>query len=237
MERTQSLGALLKAAREKKGLNLEKVHQDTKMLPRLIAAMEEDAFDKIGAKAYQENFLKKYARYLGLDLDVEIACAVKDAAPYDASSIGTVLDKKPVLQEAPPRWIVPAVIMTVSIVAVAFLGVIMLRRPPTKPAAPVTKVSSEIKPISLVPKGERLRLALYARENVWVKVRSDGKVISQGVLPKGSREKLEANGRFNIWAGKLEALSFSVNGKELDIKGRGVVKDIRITHEGIELRR
>lgn len=250
MTKQQSIGALFKATREKKGLSIEKIHQDTKMLPMIIAAMEEDAFDKIGAKAYQESFLKKYARYLGLDASGEITSALKEsaAAPQANSITAGILNKKVTAEEAPPRWIVPAVIMAVSIAAVVFLGIILLGRilhtggvhaesVKGKKVQAAAKAVSEIKPISFGSKDERLRLALYAKDDVWVKVRSDGKVISQGVLTKGSKEMLEANNRFNIWTGKVEALSFSVNNRQLDIKGKGVVKDIRITHDGIEMRR
>lgn len=249
MTKAQSIGALLRAAREKKNLTIERVHQDTKMMPRIISAMEEDAFDRIGAKTYQESFLKKYARYLGVDMPEEMMYAVKTQAVGSSQAAGAIFDKRqvPVKEEAPPRWIILAAIMAMSLAAVITLGFVLAKSvklsPPAKEARseakrkPQAAATPNMKIVTLAQKGEALRLKLYAKEDVWIKVRSDGKVLSQGILPKGSKEILEAKGRFNIWTGKVEALAFTVNDNPLDIKGKGVIKDIRITHDGIEMRR
>ena len=208
MTKAQSIGVLLKAAREKKNLSIEKVHQDTKMMPKIISAMEEDAFDKIGSRTYQESFLKKYARYLGVDASDKIASIFK---PYEGA-LAAPRGNLAGAVEAPPRWVVPAVIMAVSVAAVVFLGIISFshsehvkdkkiqgKATAANKTAPFGNAAAapEVKPVSFGSKGEPLKLALYAKEDVWVKVRSDGKVISQGVLTKGSKEKLEANNRFN----------------------------------------
>ena len=62
-----SIGNQLKKARQKKQVTIEEVYHKTKIHPSVIAAIEEDSFQKILNPAYIRSFLKEYATYLELD--------------------------------------------------------------------------------------------------------------------------------------------------------------------------
>jgi transcriptional regulator with XRE-family HTH domain len=61
-----TLGQQLKVAREAKGLSQSEAGAATKILTRVIAAMEADDFSGMAAPTYAKGFIRLYAGYLGL---------------------------------------------------------------------------------------------------------------------------------------------------------------------------
>jgi cytoskeletal protein RodZ len=67
------IGDLLRREREKKGLSLSDVENDTKIRVRYIQALETEQFEIIPGEVYRLGFLKNYARLLDLDPETIIA--------------------------------------------------------------------------------------------------------------------------------------------------------------------
>lgn len=63
----ESLGAVLKNAREEKGISLYQAEKDTFILRRYLEALEAEDFSAFPGETYLMGFLKSYAEYLGLD--------------------------------------------------------------------------------------------------------------------------------------------------------------------------
>lgn len=61
------LGSLLKKAREKKGLSIEDIQEETKIRKKYIEAIEENNFEILPGTVYLKVFVKGYAREVGLD--------------------------------------------------------------------------------------------------------------------------------------------------------------------------
>ena len=61
------IGATLKTAREQRGLSLDDVAEATKIRATQIAALEEDAFERLPGPTYARGFIRAYADHLGLD--------------------------------------------------------------------------------------------------------------------------------------------------------------------------
>lgn len=62
-----TLGHQLKAAREAKGVSESEAGAATKILTRIIVAMEADDFSGMAAPTYAKGFIRLYAAYLGLN--------------------------------------------------------------------------------------------------------------------------------------------------------------------------
>lgn len=62
-----SIGATLREARERRGLTIEQVAQDTRISARFLEALEAEAFELLPAPVYVRGFLRSYASYLRLD--------------------------------------------------------------------------------------------------------------------------------------------------------------------------
>jgi len=65
---TETVGPLLRAARETLGQTLEEIESITHIRARHLAALEADDYAALPAPAQARGFLKNYAQYLGLDL-------------------------------------------------------------------------------------------------------------------------------------------------------------------------
>ena len=62
-----SVGAILKAAREEKNFSLDQVSSGTNILSSYIQAIEENRFQDLPGEAYCTGFIRTLARYYGLD--------------------------------------------------------------------------------------------------------------------------------------------------------------------------
>ena len=65
--RYATVGARLRARREKMRLRVDEVVRETRLPKRSILALERDDFDSISGAFYVRGFLRVYARHLGLD--------------------------------------------------------------------------------------------------------------------------------------------------------------------------
>ena len=64
-----TVGEMLRAGREAKGLTLEAVNQATKISYGVLNALEQDDVESFESDIYLKGFLRTYANYLGLDVD------------------------------------------------------------------------------------------------------------------------------------------------------------------------
>jgi cytoskeletal protein RodZ len=67
------IGETLRAAREEKGLNLDRVAEETNIAKRYLAALEAEDFTVFPGDSYAIGFLRNYAEYLGLAADDLVA--------------------------------------------------------------------------------------------------------------------------------------------------------------------
>lgn len=61
------VGAILKSARETKGISLEEVANATSIRLRYLAAIENESFDEVPGEVYVKGFIRNYATYVGLN--------------------------------------------------------------------------------------------------------------------------------------------------------------------------
>jgi len=70
---TETLGRMLREAREAKGYVLEDVEQATRIRARYLAALEAGDFDTLPSEAQVRGFLRNYAQFLSLDSEQILA--------------------------------------------------------------------------------------------------------------------------------------------------------------------
>jgi transcriptional regulator with XRE-family HTH domain len=137
------IGALLREARLKQGITLDKVQEETKIRRRYLEALEEGNNRVFPGEVYLKGFLKNYAHFLGLPGDelvkryAQTRAAVDEEnnhAPRPASAMGP----------NPARGLV-----TVAVLLVAFLalGAFFLTRrpdPENRVPPPEKEIESEV---------------------------------------------------------------------------------------------
>ncbi|PFG73981.1 helix-turn-helix domain-containing protein [Tepidiforma thermophila] len=62
-----NIGHTLREARERRGLTIEQVAQETRISPRFLEALEAEEFDALPAPVYVRGFLRSYANFLRID--------------------------------------------------------------------------------------------------------------------------------------------------------------------------
>lgn len=288
-----TIGERLKQAREAKGIDLQKVHEQTKIFPDTLRALEDNKFDKILSSTYVRSFLKAYASYLGLDVksiideynqlsgkqEFKPKEHVPESGQYQNQHQQTLEDKKDGQDKnVKPFFGNAAVILKwLIILAVAFVlakGAVRIfknivivikqsaahaqthtktqqaKQPKKKQqqktqALPQTKtnaqadVKDEVKaeaaqPVKIsIPAKEKLELAITTTDDVWIRLKIDGKLIFENIIKKGSTESWTAQNNFSIWTGKAAALKIKLNNMDLGTAGKGVIKDLVIDREGL----
>ena len=86
-----------------------------------------------------------------------------------------------------------------------------------------------------INKKQPLSLQIKALDAVWVHITCDEKVLFQGVLKKGGGDVWEAKNAIEIWTGNASNMSLTLNKSSLGSPGKGVVKKMVISHEGIRI--
>jgi cytoskeletal protein RodZ len=61
------IGSSLRSAREGRGLSLDDAAEATKIRPAYLAAIEDEAFERLPGPTYARGFLRAYAEFLGVD--------------------------------------------------------------------------------------------------------------------------------------------------------------------------
>jgi len=128
-----SVGSILKGAREEKNIALNQVSSDTHILPGYILAIEENRFQDLPGEAYCAGFIGTLAKYYGLDsahLVSQFRGVPVEKAAKQAPVIMTEKSKK-----APLIMILVALAVLASILLFVFAG----RKAPEPEVAPVVQ--------------------------------------------------------------------------------------------------
>jgi cytoskeleton protein RodZ len=116
------IGPALRRAREARGVSLEAASRSTRIRPRYLAALEDDAgSDAFPGPVYARFFLKEYARFLGVD-DAPLVHALEERSAPAPPPLRLVAELEP-----PRRWVgrlvrAAAVIALVGLVGYAVVG-------------------------------------------------------------------------------------------------------------------
>ena len=86
-----------------------------------------------------------------------------------------------------------------------------------------------------ISKKTALELRLRALDNVWVRVNADGKIMYQGILGRNAVDTWTAKNGFEIWTGNAANMFLSVNRSSLGSPGKGMVRKMIITREGVRI--
>ena len=242
MKSTREIGELLKKARTKKGLSIEKVYKKTRIHPGILRALEEGEVENLLNKIYIKGFLKKYSEFLGLDKDSIVR-------EYDRNFQDETKQKLYIDRDQPPKDITKYLNIGLSILAVILfimfvstgiskIKLFFLNRAKRTSAHLIAKkditAKAPIENLAVTDASSKISLSVKSLEDVWIRVKKDGDTVFDGVLPKDSRESWVSDKRFDLRVGKLEALSFTVDSKFIGKIGGGV-KDVTIDREGIKI--
>lgn len=240
-----AIGAALRQAREQHGLSLDDISRVTRIQPRFLEALEQEAYSRLPPRPYIRGMVAAYAREVGLDsgeavrdycADLDLREAQAPASPPDGPS-DSVADKSSRFRPAP-----------LAIGAVLAIGVVVAWNLPTRaptpgPQAvgtagfgqPVAAVSAAGNPATAdpgTPDSADLAIVLEASGPSWVAASTDGTRVVYRVLQPGERETLRARREIAMRIGNAGGISWTVNGQERGTMGKaGEVRDVMLSKE------
>ena len=68
-----------------------------------------------------------------------------------------------------------------------------------------------------------------------MRVTKDGSLAFDGTLQKGRSMSWKADKKINLWVGRAEALKFTINGQGFKDIGKGTIRNIDISKEGLKV--
>jgi cytoskeleton protein RodZ len=125
MSAKPTLGAYLRRGREQSGLSMEAVSTGSRIVPRLVEALEADRQDLLPAPVYVRGFIRAYCEQIGADTEEALRLYDEQTAPPPPL---TVHPSTPEAPKVPPerRWgrvaALSAVGVVLGVAAFALLG-------------------------------------------------------------------------------------------------------------------
>lgn len=236
------LGDNLRNTRIDKNITLEQIEEDTKIRRLYLEAIENENFALLPPKVYAVGFVKKYARYLGLDETQvsEISEEFKQVA-YG----GQNQEEEPAISRPRPSFNIPVKNIVAGIlffIIVVWVGNFLVGlfsetvqrdtnpnqggnigiQEPLEPEQP----DIEPEPPEVAPPTPTVTLSIKARSDCWLRAIVDGEPVFEATLPRGEEKTLEGKKSVFIRLGNAGGVEISYNGEVIEPLGQpGVVAE------------
>jgi cytoskeletal protein RodZ len=143
----ESIGEILREARQNKGASIEDASRATRIKMEILEQLEADEFDRLAAPAYTKGFLKLYAEYVGLDSQAMVDAYLRSQGGLRRQGLH-VETEKTVRARKPPELKLPlqsvglvVVGLTVAVFAIV-LGKSHLSHRAPAPMQPIVAAAS-----------------------------------------------------------------------------------------------
>ncbi len=254
-----SLGDTLRERRIALGLTLDQAESATRIRARLLAALEEGAYDRLPAPGYVRGYISSYGRFLELDPQALLQLYKAETGQQRSSALNL-----PQIDEAVPRTgeqhaISPtAALMAATVVAAAALIVWAIAAWSARPDAtrpepvPVTGVTATATqpddnpavdpgatpdqvpvgdPRSDVPRRPfEVTVRISDTKASWVRILIDGRRAYEGTLTGGQSKTFQVVGEASIRIGEPAAVTILRDGRPITMP-EGDTPTIRLVAE------
>ena len=247
-ERSEDVGARLRAAREARDMELRDIAATTKISVGALEAVEQNDFGLLPGGIFTRAFVRTFAAEVGLDPEQTMRDFMAQAPAEAAEDAALQLDGD---RRPSTRHVVEAVIKVlvvgVPLAGLMFLGMRSMSgnapaedaaapvgggpetavgRPASAPPAP----SPEAEARSTAP--EPLTIVLRPGGESWVSLTVDGEQAVSRIMQAGEEESHEAEGEIRLNVGNAGEFDFMLNGEDgRSLGGPGQVVTVVITRD------
>lgn len=239
----ETVGELLRAEREKKGLSIKEIEAAISIRALYINAIEEGNYTIVPGEVYLKGFIRNYANYLGLNGQEIVASYRQEQAPVvpevveaPAEPVARAKTKHTTTStnnNSKKLFIISLLVVCVAGSAWWLLGNQSPSKEPVEtkqvqplqsPTAPIaTQPTTPVAPVQSKPV---VIIAKYT-EQCWTSVVADGKQIYEGTPKSGETITWEAEKNITITAGNAGGMDITYNGQavgKIGQKGEVLVK-------------
>ena len=101
MERTPNIGKQLRAAREEKGMNIQDVASQLRLLKGVVNDLEQDRWDNMGERIYARGYFASYVKFLELPYDEMMAAFERE---YSVTEPRRKITREAVIEKKSFPW-------------------------------------------------------------------------------------------------------------------------------------
>jgi len=213
---TFSIGAALRAERERASISLDAVERGTMIRRDFLELIDADRLDALPSGAYAKGFIRAYAAYVGLDAAPLIKAYDDHCAP-GTSELANVVGRP--VRVPPDRqrrtWKIAVVGAAAVLVLLGALGVF---RSDSKPQA-LPKVSAAAARVVIAdnapnPLGAVVRVDVIG-EASWVEAQSDGQPVFGQTLYRGESRTFKGVDSVVLFIARAHDVRIMANGRDL----------------------
>ncbi|MGI6435673.1 MAG: helix-turn-helix domain-containing protein [Syntrophomonadaceae bacterium] len=242
-------GQLFKEKRESLGLTLGHIEEETKIRKLYLDAIEKERFNILPPRVYATGFVKKYARYLGLDEQVMVQQFVEMAYGHDEVE---VLQPQPQTKPVRPdfqfygmNWR-NVVVAGVFLLAALWVGNIIVdaisqnspdvvNNPPQQQNTPAQQPENYTPGDNVAPESatQLATVRVAALSDCWVKAIVDGQTVFSSTLTAGQEKVFEGREAVLLTVGNAGGIEIYYNGNKmgpLGESGEVIHKEFRVAH-------
>jgi cytoskeleton protein RodZ len=146
-----TIGEILKRAREAKDLSIEDVNKETKISVAVIRGLEQDDMESFASETYLKGFLKNYAIFLGLDANQLWGMLSRQHGKVPDVS-GTFWDIEEAVREEKlqsPR-IVQRIVIPLLVIVIVVLGFLYIKERASKKSGSTEDVGGSVETTAVV---------------------------------------------------------------------------------------
>lgn len=247
-----TLGEILKKERTKKKITLDEIFLKTRISRKIVSALEEDKADSSLSPVYSKYFLRTYAKFLGLNPDELLKMHQQPPLKSNEAVFkeGELKFKSPQIANFDKIFL--RTVLVVFLLAAFYLlffsfkkvthKIISKRNTSSYKKEAKSNVPLEAKKKAVlsestralsIPKNEEIALLIKTKDETWLKVTTDGKVMFEGTLRRGLNETWRAKEKLELKIGKPEAIELSVNSEAILSPKLG--QNILITRDSLKI--
>ena len=242
------IGDKFRAAREARGVGIDRVAQETKISGRFLQAIERGEFDSLPGGIYTRGFIRTYAAVLGLNPAEAVSEFEKTAGRQDQELIvRNAADRR---QSADRNLYVGAAGALIGLIVLFYVfsgkptgNTSVIRQPEPAAKSPSQAVAAaavaevpEAKPIEERPAAPALTIEMHVIERTWVSLHVDGRdIVNSEILEPGTSRTYTAHTSIQLRVGNAAGLVLKVNERELPALGKaGQVREIEFTPDTVK---
>lgn len=246
----EDVGAMLREARERRGLTLRQVAATTRISVANLEALEQGNLKRLPGGIFTRAFVRSYALEVGLDGEEMVRLFVEQF-PVEAVTIGSPLATSERDDGFEPEFQPWHALALVGILAVGLVAVALVvfwwrgslnasasvegpfaedaplagDPPPVSPAsgrpAAAPLGAAPLPPTAPAPAQRGIHLTLAPDEGpCWARITADGRHVFEGLLPAGGRETRQATRSMVVTVGDAGRCRLVLNGRPARPLGR-----------------
>jgi len=249
------VGHRLAEERRRQGKSLPEVERATKIMGRLLDALEAERWTDLPPSAYVRGYIQNYAQFLGLEPGPLLEEYSRDVGPKPEKAPIRRIPQQAVVPHHrevhnAPRRLRVAIAIGVVVLALAVWAVASFaRRDEEPPPVPPDTTSATVEPTSSTPaqgvvtpveptatdtqstpaaQPFVLGVAVADGKASWVRVTVDGAVVFEGTLSGGTAEEWEVAEEATVRIGKPASVTVTRDGTVVEVPLTGGIGEVTV---------